>query len=278
MNKENFFNNYPIRKEDSNKFDNGRVLIIAGSKGMAGACIYNIIGASSVGASYIDVYLKEDIYQIVSTNQIHPVYHLDAYENDNFLKLNAYKKAKAICFGSGLNNLNNCEDYLKQLLKETSVPTIIDAYGLHLLADNPSLLKLNNHLILTPHLGEFSLLTGLSIEEIKKDKELIAHNYALNNNLKLILKGPNTLVINNDGTLYKNNSGNSILARAGSGDVLSGMLAGLNALYNDSFKACKDAVWLHGHLADEALKYYSKEVFDLNCYPFLANQFFLKKF
>ncbi len=275
MNKDTFFKHYPRRKDDSNKFDNGRILIIGGSYGMAGSCIFNIIGANSVGSSYIDVYLPKDIYPIVASNQIGAIYHPNVFDDNSFIDLDAFKKAKAIAFGSGLSNLIDKEKYLELLLKEARVPLIIDAEGLNIISNHNNLLKLNDNIILTPHLGEFMRLTKLTKEEIENNKEEIAINYAKKNNVTLILKGHKTLVINNDGKFYQNNSGNSILARAGSGDVLTGMLTGLCAIYNDSRQACIDAVWLHGHLADEALKYYSKEFFDLSNYPFLANQFFM---
>ena len=277
MNKEEFFKYYPKRKDDSNKFDNGRLLIIGGSYGMAGACIYNIIGARCVGASYIDVYLPDEIYEIVAKNEISAVYHPEIYKNDDFIKLNAFKKANAICFGSGLTNLNNKEKYLKLLLENSSVYNIIDAEGLNIISDNNDYLSINNKLILTPHLGEFSKLTKLSIKEIEENKIDIALNYARRNNVILILKGPHTLVVNNDGKLYINDSGNSALARAGSGDLLTGMLTGLVSLYDDPYIASKHAVWLHGYLADMGIKEYSKEIFDLKNYPLLADKFFLNK-
>lgn len=275
MNKETFFKHYPKRKDDSNKFDNGRILIIGGSYGMAGSCIFNIIGANSVGSSYIDVYLPKDIYPIVASNQIGAIYHPNVFDDNSFIDLDAFKKAKAIAFGSGLSNLLDKEKYLELLLKEARVPLIIDAEGLNIISNHNNLLKLNDNIILTPHLGEFMRLTKLSKEEIENNKEEIAINYAKRNNVILILKGLHTLVIDNNGNLYKNDSGNSILARAGSGDILTGMITGLCSLYDNYYDACIDAVWLHGHLADNALKYYSKEVFDLSVYQFLANQFFM---
>lgn len=271
MNKDIFFNHYPKRKDDSHKFQNGHILIVAGSYGMAGACIFNIIGARSIGASYIEVYLPKDIYEIVAKNEISAVYHPDIYEKEDIFN---NLKVKAISFGSGLSNLENCDKYLKQLLCNSNVPLCIDAHGLHILADHDDYFSLNKNMILTPHLGEFSLLTKLSVEEINKNKEEIAINYAKKHGVILVLKGPNTLVINKDGQLYINDSGNSALAKAGSGDVLTGMITGLSALYEDSYLAVKDAVWLHGHLADEGIKKYSKEIFDLRNYPILADQFF----
>ncbi|MBQ1508530.1 MAG: hypothetical protein IIZ47_03840, partial [Erysipelotrichaceae bacterium] len=91
------------------------------------------------------------------------------------------------------------------------------------------------------------------------------------------LKGPGTLIVSPDERVTVNNSGNEALARAGSGDVLTGMITGLCALYSDPYQATVDAVWLHGHLADEAVKEHSKEIFDLTEYPRYADRFFFEK-
>lgn len=275
MNKELFFNNYPKRKDDSNKFDNGRVLFISGSFGMAGAAILNIIGARSVGCGYIHSLLPESIYPIVASKQITTVYHPDKCEDKQFLnKLDIYKKVDAIGFGSGLTNHPFQKDYLIDILNNYNNAIVIDAQGLHILSEDINLFKLNSNIIITPHLGEFSLLTRTSIDEIEKDKENIASNYAKRNNVTLILKGPNTLIVSNEGNITVNNSGNQALATAGSGDVLAGIITGLCSKYDDHLKACIDGVWLHGYLADEAIKKHSVETLKLEDYIEYADDFF----
>ncbi|MBR3228233.1 MAG: NAD(P)H-hydrate dehydratase [Erysipelotrichaceae bacterium] len=269
-----FFKHYPIRKKDSNKFDNGRVFIFGGSKGMAGACILNIIGARSSGASYIDVSCPEEIYPIIAANEITAVYHPDDMKKE---LPGALLKAGAVAFGSGMTNHPKKKEYLEYALRNVKVPFIIDAEGLHILADHPELYELNDRMILTPHLGEFSLLCGKSIEEINKDKTDIAVNFAGEKRVTLVLKGPGTLIVSPSGKVTVNDSGNEALARAGSGDVLTGMTAGLCALYEDTYEAVCDAVWLHGHLADEAIRKHAKEVFDLTKYPEYADCFFMKR-
>ena len=276
MDQEKFFSHYPKRLSDSNKFDNGRIFLIAGSCGMAGACILNIIGARSVGTSYIDVLLPRDIYPIVASNEITSVYHPDDLDCDQ-IDLPALSKAGAVAFGSGLTNHPKKESYLGYVLRTVKVSTVIDAEGLRILARHPELYTTNTNMILTPHLGEFCDLTGLSIEEIKKDRIGIASRFAKEHKVILVLKGPDSLIVNTDGSYTVNDSGNEALARAGSGDVLTGMIAGLCSLYHDPYQATVDAVWLHGHLADEAIKIHSKEVFDLCRYPEYADRFFFQR-
>ena len=278
MDKQTFFKHYPIRKKDSSKFDNGRVLLISGSYGIAGAAILNIIGARSVGASYIHSLASEDIYPIVASNEITTVYHPDPLKDENYLKqLSLEDKVDAVGFGSGLDNHPFAHRYLCEVLENYKVPIVIDAYGLRLLAEDEGLYSRNEKLILTPHMGEFCRLTHLSKEEIEKDKVNIAINFAKTNKVILVLKGPETLIVSKDGTVNRNNSGNEALARAGSGDVLTGMISGLCGLYDDPLEAAIDAVWLHGHLCDLAVKEHAKETFDLRCYPVYADRFFFEK-
>ena len=152
MNKKIFLKHYPVRKPDSNKYDNGVVLFVSGSYGMAGAAILNIIGARSAGVSYIHSLLPESIYPIVASKEITTVYHPDDLKDEHLInKLSFLKKVKAIGFGSGINNHPHKKEYLKDLLKNTDVPIIIDADGLRILSENEDLYKLNNKMILTPH-------------------------------------------------------------------------------------------------------------------------------
>ena len=215
------------------------------------------------------------MFSVVS-REITPVYH-PYREDEPFPSINDLKKAKTISFGSGMTNDPKKEAHLEQVLEQTKQPLVIDAEGLRIYADHPEWGGKRKDLILTPHLGEFSVLTGYTVEEIRKDRVEIAVNYAREKGVILVLKGPGTLIVSPDERVTVNNSGNEALARAGSGDVLTGMITGLCALYPDSYQATVDAVWLHGHLADEAVKERSKEVFDLTEYPRYADRFFFEK-
>lgn len=275
MNEDLFFSHYPKRRSDSNKYDNGVVAFVSGSYGMAGAAILNLIGARSVGVSYIHSFLPHEIYPIVAAKEITAVYHpYDAQNQDQFKDRKLLRRIDAICIGSGINQLPYRKEYLSDLFDMADIPSIIDAEGIRILADDHELIRKNRNLILTPHMGEFAALCHKKISEIKKNREEIAVNYAKENSVILVLKGKNTLVVSPEGEVYVNDSGNEALARAGSGDILSGMVCGLCALYNDPYLATKDAVWLHGHLCDLAMKESSVEIFDLLSYPKLADSFF----
>ena len=275
MDKKEFMSHYPFRKADSNKFDNGHLLLVSGSKGMAGSAILNIVGARSVGAAYVHAVTEESIYPIIASNQITTVYHVDDLSDPELIdNLDLYSRVDAIAIGSGLNNNPNALEYFTQILENFRGPIIVDAYALDLLSENDRLFSLNDNLILTPHLGEFARMNHSSTREILKDKQGLARYYALSKNVTLVLKGPNTLVVSPGGMMYVNDTGNETLAQAGSGDVLTGMIAGMCALYDDPYQAAIDAVWLHGHLADMHIKSHSKEIFDLCTYPQYADMFF----
>ena len=245
---------------------------------MAGACILNIIGARSAGASYIDVCLPDTIYPIVASNEITAVYHPDDCTDSAFLKdIPALKKADAAAAGSGLTNHPFKKEYLKEILETVKCPVILDAEALHILAENEGFYDLSDQMILTPHYGEFAHLVHRPLEEIRENIADLAVDLAMEKKVTLVLKGPKTLIISPSGRVHVNESGNEALARAGSGDVLTGMMAGLCALYHSTYPAAADAVWLHGHLADEAVKRHSKEVFDLTKYPEYADRFFFER-
>ncbi len=277
MDKNDFFAHYPIRKEDSNKYDNGVVTFISGSYGMAGAALFNLLGARSVGASYIHSFLPDSIYPIVAANEMSAVYHPYDENDDGLIERASFSKIKAVAFGSGTDNLPHARKYLEDLIEKCEVPLIVDAKGLRLLSQAEELYHKADTLILTPHMGEFSSLCHMDTHEINKDRKQIAVNFAKKNEVILVLKGPETLVIDAKGQIYENHSGNCCLARAGSGDVLTGMIAGLCSLYDDPYQAVQDAVWLHGFLADEAMACHSKEIFDLSLYPELADRFFFER-
>jgi NAD(P)H-hydrate epimerase len=142
---------------------------------------------------------------------------------------------------------------IRQLVTDISLPMIIDAGGLAAFRQHlPSLQKLgerNPHIVITPHAGEYSTLTGLSTD-LEKD----AKRFAMHNHLTVVLKGHHTLVAYADGTSHKNTTGNPGLATAGTGDVLSGIIAGLLAQDIDVAKATQAGVYLHGKAGDLAAK------------------------
>lgn len=265
-----FFRLFPKKAENSYKESFGKILMFSGSYGMAGAACLNILGAKALGAGYICAAVPEDIYSIVATRNITPVF-LPYSENDlncvlDFLNRSA--DISAVCFGSGANN-NPCKDkILENLLSTCSVPIVLDAQALSMLSEErfKKLLKTRSAAsILTPHAGEFRKLTGKMPEEESRTEAALKAAKDLSS--VVVLKGHRTVVADPDGRFYINGSGNQGLAQAGSGDVLTGMICAMLSFSGDPFEAACMAVFAHGLSADELCASHSFQCMPLEEIP-----------
>ena len=277
MNEALFFENYPKQETNEYKGTYGKALLIGGSYGMAGAVGFNIIGARSMGASYIEVGLPDEIYPILAGKFLYPVYL--PFNDYNYLdKLtSAIEQAKVITFGSGATNMPHKQAILNLIIEKANCPIIFDAEAIQLLKENLFILKYaKKEVILTPHIGEFSAVSHLSMEEIKNNRIETVTNFAKENHCFVILKGANTIITSPQKDLYINESGNPVLATAGSGDLLTGILAGTLLKQKDIFTSLCMGVYMHGNLADIYSKSHSKINIDLEEYIHLADILFQK--
>ena len=275
INKEIFLKHYPKTKEDSYKGKSGRTLLIGGGWGMVGALGLNIIGAQSVGITYLNVGTDYSCYPILANRFLTSVFH--TFNEEDYLK--AIKplidKNNSIGFGSGGVNLPAKKKILDLLLQFSSNPLILDAEAINLLARNYYVLNLTkSKVVLTPHIFEFSKMINMPIEQIEENKIKIAQEFSKKHNVVLVLKGVHTIVTSSDGRTYINQTGNQILARAGSGDLLTGMISGLSAMIKDTYLASVMAVWLAGYIADVAKTKYATCNFKLENFEDLLQQFF----
>lgn len=277
MNEESFFAHFPKKQDNAYKNTYGKTLFVSGSYGMAGAASLNIIGAKTMGASYIDVVLPESIYPIVASQHITPVFHPTNDRNQLEILLPLIQNAKAIGFGSGCTNLNRANDILDCILQNATCPIVLDAFALRLLKQNTWIFRFTKApVILTPHIGEFSYITNQPIPYIHEHLIPCAKQFAQKNKIVLVLKGANTVVAFPNGECYINQSGNQALAQAGSGDLLTGILTSILTMTRDITHAVCMAVWIHGHLADIGLNNYAMQTFSLDSYPTLMNSLFKK--
>lgn len=269
MDFQTFLSIFPPRAEESDKTQNGRILLVAGSYGMAGACSLAQIGAHCLGASYIHVCCPDSIYPILASQDISSVYH-----PGDGLPSGILNHVDAVGVGCGLTNHPRKKELLRQLLKEACVPTVLDAEALRLVGDGPSILGIAScPLILTPHLGELAALTGVSLDKARDDPQAIGKEFAEKYRVTLVVKGHRSLILSPEGALCVNDSGNAALAQAGSGDVLTGMITAMCAVSSaDLFHAVCAAVWFHGAIADEAVRGNSTAIFDPRCMPRIANR------
>jgi len=254
----------PERKQNSHKGTYGKVLNIAGSKYMPGAAYLSSVAPLKVGCGYSFLCSEESVLQAVS------------YQTQNvvFVPIKDLKKqlgsANVLSIGCGLSTSFQAKQLFKNVLKNVAdIPVVIDADGLNILAKTK--IKLPSQLILTPHPTEAARLLNTTTENVLYDLQNAAKQISKKYNCVTVLKNHNTVVCD-DERIYINNSGNSALAKAGSGDVLTGIISGLLAQGLDLFEACKTGVYLHGvagELASKKLTEYGVMSSDL--ISFLSN-------
>ena len=171
---------------------------------------------------------------------------------------NFMKNADVVIVGPGLGQDVSTQRLIRKFISEVNKPAVIDADALNALVGHLKILvstvDCRLATILTPHPAEMSRLTGLSVREIQGNREAVAGKFAKDYKLTLVLKGHHSVVADFKGDLYINKTGNPGMATAGSGDVLSGIIAAFLAQGLDAFSAAKSAVYLHGLAGDIAAK------------------------
>lgn len=250
----------PYRNPDSHKGTYGRVLVVAGTKNMAGAAFLSGKAAYKCGSGLVRVFTKEENRTILQT--LLPEAILTTYTglNDGIPALSeAMEWADVIVFGPGMGRGEVTEWFLHLVRDNAKVPVVIDADGLNEISvmdqrGGDFLSGFSVPVILTPHLLEMSRLSGYTVEEIKHDRISIAREYAKENKIILVLKDSRTIITDGTKRLYLNSNGNSGMATGGSGDVLTGILGGMLASGMSPFEAASMAVFLHGRSGDEAAK------------------------
>lgn len=277
MDEEIFFDHFPKKAENAYKGTYGKTLIVGGSYGMAGALSLNILGAMTLGASYINVACPHEIYSIVASHHITPVFHPFSHDDYEKVLIPLIKEAKAIAFGSGATKLSRKVECMDAILQNSSKPVVLDAEALRLLQHNTWILRfVKCPVIVTPHIGEFAGMLSQTVEIVQEKKISYALEFAKKNRVYVVLKGANTIVASPSGDVYINQSGNQALGQAGSGDLLTGMLVALLTFTTDVFQAICMAVWLHGYLADIGINQYSTQAFPIEQYPAIMQQLFKK--
>ena len=251
----------PKRSENSNKGTFGKVLNISGSEYMTGAGFLSSVSALKVGAGYVELASCERALNVVAT--LAPEVVLAPLSKIPELISNA----TVLLIGCGLSTSDTAKRIVKTVLP-AQIPTVVDADGLNILAESPEILhsakndKIKN-LIFTPHPKEASRLLNCELEDVLNDMENSAKKICEKYNCITVLKSHNTIV--SDGNkIYRNTTGNSALAKAGSGDVLAGIIAGLLAQKMTPFDASSLGVYIHGLAGDLAKN-------DLTAYGVLAS-------
>lgn len=243
----------PKRKANSHKGDYGKIFVIGGSRGMAGAVCLACEGAFKAGAGIVTACVPEEINDIVQINSVQSMTYPVDFEKDSDKIVEKMKGYDVILFGNGIGRAEFVTDLLEKVLAAAAVPVVIDADGLFALAKKPEMIKsCKGEMIITPHSAEMARLTGISASDVEKDRFQLSKQFAEENRLTLVLKGNHSIITAPDGAQYVNMTGNSGMATAGSGDVLAGMTAGFAATADSTEKAACIAVYLHGAAGDYA--------------------------
>ena len=243
----------PDRPEDSNKGTYGRLLVIAGSKGMAGAAYLNAHAAYMTGAGLVRIYTSSDNREILQT--LLPEAIVTTYEEYNKEELlSLFTWADSVCIGSGLGMSRLSEKILKTVIEYVKVPCLIDADGLNLLAENKNYLNqmAERRFVITPHMKEMSRLTGTPVEELKADRIQILKDFISRYRITCVLKDSRTLIASEEKGIRMNLTGNSAMAKAGSGDVLAGVISGWMVQGKEAEDAAELGTYIHGLSGDLA--------------------------
>ncbi len=258
------------RKPGGNKGDYGHALIVAGSYGKSGAAVLASWSALRAGAGLVTVATPDAVLPIVAAHtpevMTEPLpataagtISLASFENGRLQKL--LDKKKALAIGPGLSTNDETQKVVHKLLSSREVPIVLDADGLNAFAGHAFDLKDSvGRLALTPHPGEMSRLAGCSIAEVQSTRLPLALKSASAWNAHLVLKGQGTIVASPEGRAFINSTGNPGMGTAGTGDVLTGMLAGLTAQFGteDWARTLAFGVYLHGLAGDIAYEDFSR--------------------
>ncbi|HWZ01230.1 MAG TPA: NAD(P)H-hydrate dehydratase [Edaphobacter sp.] len=253
------------RDVNSNKGKFGHVLVIGGSYGKAGAPAMASLACLRTGAGLVTAAVPKSIVDTVAA--IAPELMMVplaegakgavSFKNLDGAKLDALvKQISVVAVGPGLSTEGDAPAFARQVVEKTTVPVVIDADALNAFAGKAHLLNGSGRvLVLTPHPGEMARLAGLTVKEVEVDRVGLARRFATEHKVTLVLKGWRTLVAHPDGSIAVNTSGNPAMAKGGSGDILTGIVAGMLAQFpGDVARAIETAVYLHGLAGDFAVQ------------------------
>lgn len=243
---------------NAHKGTKGTALIIGGSFGMVGAPMLSARAAMRSGAGIVKVCIPKEAYPaatpMLPEAVFAPMNGKNGFLHGDDIKADLFKNVNSVLIGPGMG-LN--DDTISAVLRATvasNCPTVIDADGLNAISYEPDILKSNSVVAITPHPGEMSRLTGISVSEIQKNRISVALNFAKEYQVITVLKGSYTVIACPSGKIYINTTGNAAMATAGSGDMLSGMITAFLANGTDPEKAVVVAVCLHGAAGDMVAK------------------------
>ncbi len=248
------------RSPGTHKGDAGHVFVVAGSEGLTGAATLCSLGAIRTGAGLVTLGVPESLHDIMEVKLTEVMTKPLPETKARSFSLQALPKLvqiietmDAVAIGPGLSQNPQTKQLVHQLLPRVTKPCVLDADGLNALAEDLKVLtRVPTPMVLTPHPGEMARLIKLSAQDVQRDRERIAKEFATRYGMIVALKGYQSVVANVDGELYVNDTGNPGMASGGFGDVLTGMIAALLGQHLNLFDAARLGVYLHGLAGDLA--------------------------
>ncbi|MFC1510311.1 NAD(P)H-hydrate dehydratase [Candidatus Omnitrophota bacterium] len=255
----------PLSRRNKNTYKNqcGHVLVIAGSKRMLGAAALSSLAALRTGAGLVTAAVPQSLNATFQKKVSNCVMSLPLKETKEqsissaaFTQIkNTLHQYQAIAIGPGLSQNQSTKKFVTSLIKHSQIPLILDADALNLIADNPAILTKTKTLkICTPHTKELARLLHDNSTVITNSRKMSAEKFANTFHCVLLLKGHQTLICAPHKRTVINKTGNPGMATAGSGDVLTGMIAALVGCGIEGFQSAKLCAHLHGLAGDLAAK------------------------
>ncbi len=251
----------PKRSAVSHKGTYGKLVNIAGSARYTGAAHLSTDAALKMGVGLCTLVTPARVVNAIAAAVPETTYFPLCHDRDGFVNEEGAEEIKqflsgntfsAAAIGCGLGQSEIVGGIVENAVKTLDCPIIIDADGLNSISGNINILKENKKgVVITPHPMEFSRLTGKSVAEIQSNRITLAKEFAAEYNTVVVLKGANTVIAAPTGEAFVNTTGNAGLAKGGSGDVLTGIIASLIAQGTDIFYGSVLGVYLHGLAADK---------------------------
>lgn len=246
------------RAPDLHKGTAGRVLMLAGSERMCGAAVLCAASAYRTGAGYVNMVVPKSISAAVTIQLPEAVLSFrreEWLEEDIHHIVELMSRAGSVAIGPGMGLEGTAVTFMKTLLQQMKKPLVCDADALRILASAPELLSfLPPRTVITPHPAEMAALCGLDTADVQKDRLHIAKSFAESYQVIVVLKGAGTVIADPNGQTYINPTGNNGMATAGSGDVLTGMIAAFLAAGADPLAAALCGCYIHGLAGDLSAK------------------------
>lgn len=253
---------FPKRKANTHKGDYGKVFILAGSRGLSGACILSAQAAMRSGAGLVTVGVPESLGLVMARRLTEAMWKTLPETKEGTIAFSAFsqisqflKSQDVFAIGPGLSRNSSTQQLIRNLILSSAKPIVIDADALNAFQGRAHLfLKTKAPAILTPHPVEFVRLFGGNVPRTKTERIHRAKEAAKKFKVTLVLKGNESVIASSDGQVFINSTGNPGMATGGTGDVLTGMIAALLGQGLKPFDAARAGVYIHGLAGDLAVK------------------------